>query len=235
MAKAVKGRSKAYPVIDLEEACRLVEYINAKLGAGIFSRELLAEALGYSNVAGGPGARKIAALTQFGLLRRQAGLYEATGLAKELGRNPAHKRVVALQRALHRPPLFRTLLDRYLQQGRVPLQLASILVRDHGITPRASELAARVFVHSSQYAGVLTRDGVLRLQEPAGPPASRSPEAISTGDTSAGHEQRFEFVLSDGKVARLWLPLRLTRKDLDIVRRQVELLEYQVMGESDHE
>ncbi len=216
--------------------------ILATLGDGAFGREVLAEVLGYSNAHGGPGARKIAALAQYGLLRRRAGLYSPTTLARRIVESgDAPSRASALRRALRQPPLFRDLLERYAPQGRVPAQLASVLWRDHGITRKASRGAAETFWKSARYAGVLDRDGALLPGgDSAGP--TRPGRRPKEGPRDAGQlavrsasesEQRFEFALTKGRVARLSLPLSLCRRDLDIVRRQIDFLEYQVSEEEE--
>ncbi len=217
------------------------------LGNGSFSREVLGEILGYSNAHGGPGARKIAALAQYGFLRRRAGLYSPTPLAREVVEpRPEATRSGALNRALRQPPLFGALLDRYRPQGRVPSQLASVLWRDYGITRKASRAVAATFCKSARYAGVLDRDGAFIPDREVSRPdltirprteradAGRSGSA-SEADSRPAHtaepEQRFEFALTEGRVARLFLPLDLCRRDLEIVRRQIDFLEYQVKEE----
>ena len=200
MPRLTTERSRAYPVLSLEAGEQAMSEILDRLGAGSYSREVLAEVLGHSNAHGGPGARKIAALAQYGLLWRRAGLYSPTPLAELLasGTAASDERRAALRRALRRPPLFRALLERYGPQGRVPRQLASVLWRDHGITRKASRLAAETFRTSARYAGVLDSDGNLLT-------------AVAT--QAAGGRSR------------------IGRKDLEIVKKQVELLEYQVAQE----
>ena len=242
-------RSRAYPVLNLEEGSRAIGEILSRLGDGAFGREVLAEVLGYSNAHGGPGARKIAALAQYGLLRRRAGRYSPTPLARRIAEaGHAQERESALRRALRQPPLFRALIERYAPQGRVPAHLASVLWREHGITRKASRAAAETFLQSARYAGVLDRDGVLLPGEPAGPPPPerrpperRPPERRRRQESprqpaasaAAEGQQRFEVALTGGRVARLLLPLGLCREDLEIVRRQIDFLEYQVAKEKE--
>ena len=236
MSKQTSERSRAYPALSLEDSGRLIGEILERLGTGTFSREVLAEILGYSNAHGGPGARKIAALTQYGFLKRRAGLYSPTALAESLRRSPdAPERLAVLRQALRRPPLFKALLERYAPQGRVPSQLASILWREYGITRKASHLAADIFGRSARYTGVLDEDGVFLHRRGLEQPGVSRPAGIAR-EPSAITEQKFEFALTEGKLAKLSLPLRLHKKDLEIVRRQIEFLDYQVAGEDgDHE
>ncbi len=238
MSRQVTERSRAYPVLSLEDGARAMGEILTGLGEGAFGREVLAEVLGYSNAHGGPGARKIAALAQYGLLRRRAGLYSPTPLARRIAEPvDARSRSVALRRALRHPPLFRALLERYAPQGRIPGQLAGVLWRDHGITRKASRAAAETFRNSARYAGILDRDGAfLAGGDPTGTPPpdlrpARRPESPTEADRPAkgsASEQRFELALGGGRVAKIVLPLRLSRRDLEVVRGQIDFLEYQV-------
>ncbi len=228
-------RSRAYPVLSLEESRRVIGEVLSGLGDGSFSREVLGELLGYSNARGGPGARKIAALAQYGLLRRRAGLYSPTALAREVVESSSEaERKRALHRALQHPPLFAALLDRYQPQGRVPTQLASVLWRDYGITRKASRAAAETFRMSARYAGILDLDGAF-LPYPEDVQAGQAGQTLEA-ESRAGREstecqQRFEFALTSGRVARLFLPLELCRRDLEIVHKQIDFLQYQVIEE----
>jgi len=237
MTRPMTERSRAYPVLTLEDSGRAAGAILERLGTGSYSREVLAEVLGHSNAHGGPGARKVAALTQYGLLRRAAGLYSPTLLAQRVAETEASaRRLSALQQALRRPPLFRELLERYLPQGCLPRQLASILWRDHGITRKASRAAAETFRDSARYAGVLDLDGSL-LRFAADAVAAGEGEAASELSVAGSSRprkvprQRFELVLTDGEVAKLSLPLKLGREDLEIIKKQIEFLSYQVAEE----
>ncbi len=235
MSRVTKERSRAYPALSLEESRLAMAAILSRLGIGSFSREVLAEALGYSNAYGGPGARKIAALAQYGLLTRRGGLYSPTPLARRVV-EPGDdvERLRALRLALRQPPLFRALLERYAPQGRIPRQLDGVLWRDHGITRKASRAAAETFRSSARYAGLLEGDGTLLPHPEAAAPGREATGASpAVAGSDPGREQRFELALTGGKIAKLVLPMRLSARDLDIVKRQIELLEYQVQEDEE--
>ncbi len=227
MTKDVRDRSRAYPVFSLEEASRAAREILHHLGRGAFARQELVRLLGHANAEGGIGARKVAALSQYGYLSRRAGRYSPTALAEQVARpEDESERRAGLQRALEQPPLFKALLERYVPQGHVPAQLAGTLCRDFGITRRASTQAAEVFLCSARYAGVLGPDGALAAVPAAGG-SQRSVRGSAAGRTE---EQRFELALTGGKIARLYLPFSLTERDLEIIKKQLEILELQVEG-----
>ena len=232
-------RSRAYPVLTLEDGRRLIREILAALGDGAFSREVLGEILGYSNAHGGPGARKIAALAQYGFLRRKARLYSTTPLARAIAEPGSESaRGAALRRALRQPPLFGALLDRYAPQGRVPSELGGVLWRDYGITRKASRAAAETFRKSARYAGVIDRTGAFvsnvenrRSTSDRAPASEPSTAGRHDAGSASEPEQRFEFALTKGRVARLFLPVTLCRRDLEIIQRQIDFLECQVNEE----
>lgn len=246
-----KARSRAYPALSLREAADAVTHLRGVLGGGAWDRQPLAEALGHRNAAGGPGARKIAALTQFGLLRRRNGRYSFTELGETLALFRDQDELGgALRQALRQPPLFAALCRRYEPEGRLPSQLHHALVRDHGITPAASGLAAEIFLRSAQYAGVVDVEGRFVATAPvtaspaspaAGPEIAAAREVREAGsperptrarradeEALAPGQQRFEIALGGGRRAVLVLPASPTSRDLALLRKQLELLELQV-------
>jgi len=135
---------------------KAIEAIAREVGKGSHDRHSMAKALGYKSGVG-LAARKVAALVQYGLLKRAPkGRYEPTELADAL----LHPRTdteytETLTRAFESPALFFDLLQRFRDDGRIPNQLANILVRDHGITRDASETAAKSFIESARFAGAI--------------------------------------------------------------------------------
>lgn len=219
------ARSRAYPVEDLLDAVADADTILEAVGRGAQSREVLADALGYQSAAGGTAGRKIAALTQYGFLRRREGRYAPTDLAERACRSrDESERLGTLEEALYNPPLFREVLGRYEPEGRLPKRLANVLFRDFGITASASEKAAEVLRSAARQAGVLDDDGRF-----AGKETSRGPEPLAYAepkwlDREREDVQRLELALTGGKMARLILPRRLSRRDVEILERQMEIL-----------
>lgn len=238
------SRSRAHPAITLREAVEGLETVVTVLGPGPRDRDALARALGYTSGSTGIAARKIAAMAHFGLLDRRAGLYEPSRLAHRIlhPTDDADRRA-ALREAFLRPPVFQEVADKYEPEGQVPQVLAYALATDHGITDSAKDHAADVFMSSAQYAGVLTADGVfLRPRLWSAESGGGRVVAIAQGRSGAGSDradrgsaagspeaerQIFRLHLSEG-MAELSLPRRLSRNDLEVLRRQFEVLEAQV-------
>lgn len=219
------SRSRAYPVEDLLDAVGDVDAILDAVGRGAHSREILAEALGYQSAAGGTAGRKVAALTQYGFLRRREGRYAPTDLAERVAKPRGEtERLETLREALYNPPLFREVLGRYEPEGRLPKQLANVLFRDFGITASVSDKAAEVLRSAARQAGVLDDGGRF-----VGKDTSRGPEPLAYAepkwmDREPEDVQRLELTLTGNKMARLILPRRLSRRDVEILEKQMEIL-----------
>jgi hypothetical protein len=225
------ARSRAYPIIGLEEAVQAAETIQAQLGGGLHDRDSLAGAIGYSRGVG-LAARKIAALVQFGLLAREGAEYQLSELVDQiLTPRSDEEEEEGVRRAFGNPPLFDELTSRFRAQGRLPRQLANILARDHGIQRKVADDAASAYVSSGQFAGVLDGHGAFvangatdtgddpvdENDEPAEDDDSSRSER-STKSSFGGHgrptaEQRHAVVLSSG-VAQIQLPAHLTDTDV---------------------
>ncbi|MDY7096306.1 MAG: hypothetical protein SX243_25300, partial [Acidobacteriota bacterium] len=167
----------------------------------------------------------------------------------------------ALREALAQPALFAAVLERYAAEPQVPRRLHHVLVRDHGITDAASGRAAEIFLRSARYAGVLDAEGRMLTPSTATPGSSEEAPSVGSGaaapaepapthpsirpasaadseglaQESRGGEaatQRFEISLGAGRRAVLELPAEMRPRDLELLRKQLEVLELQV-GEDD--
>jgi hypothetical protein len=239
-----KLRSRAYPVIPLEEALELLKQQTEVLGWGYHDRNAIAQALGYVGGNSGIAARKIAALVHFGLLGLRSSLYSPTSLAHRIlevteGNRPR----AALQAACLNPSIFREIIQRYELVGRIPRQLAAALTMDHGIQDNAREEAARVFMASAVFAGILEGNGAFReeyfetanrprpiafVKIPSSP-ASNLLALEQEGPREApSWSQEFKFLVTDNKEVEIRLPAPLNEQDILILRAQIDVLELQV-------
>lgn len=251
-----RERSKANPVLTLREAEDALGKVRRELGTGAWDRDPVAQALGHAHGRGGLAARKVSALTQYGLLRRRNGRYSFTPLGDALvhPRDEEEHRW-ALREALAQPALFAALLERYAAEPQIPRRLHHVLVRDHGITDAASGRAAEIFLRSGRYAGVLDAEGRVLIplpgaaeeapgaaEESATPSTSRALgtpalpvavpaarlEEVSGAPAEEARSQRFEIALGPGRRAVLELPAEIRARDLEVLRKQLEVLELQI-------
>lgn len=212
-----RERSTAYPILELASAVRIVREDLRNLGEEAMNREALARRLKYQSGSGGLAARKIGALVQYGQLTRSGGLYRLSLLAVRLqGIEEAeaeYRQIV--QAAFERPPLFRRVLSRFRLEGRLPADFPRVLASDFGITEKASQEAAGVFVRSAQFAGVLNADGRFV------PLAADSGTAGQVGE-SAHDSTTFTWHLPDLRAAALKVPLEVTAQDGELLESQLK-------------
>ncbi len=159
--KKPKNRSTAYPGVTLEEAIEAAKLLRNNLGAGPYSRDSAAVALGYGGINGASGT-KIAACVHFGLLVRESNVYKQSELADQiLVATSEDERLVGIRIAFTKPALYKKVAEEYNDKA-LPKMLDNILVRQHGITERAAKEASSLFIKSADYAGVLV-NGVIKL------------------------------------------------------------------------
>ncbi len=152
-------RSSPYPNSNLETALKNIETLKEKLGKGPYSRDEAAKALGYKGV-NGVSAGKIAACGYFGLLTRSGSSYSLSELAEQiLNYTSEAERQTAIATACKAPALYSKLLQSYNEQA-LPQMLANILSRNYGIADKASDLAARTFRESVEFAGLM-KNGII--------------------------------------------------------------------------
>jgi hypothetical protein len=229
------ARSRSYPAISLPEALEALSRQIEGLGSGARDRGEIAQALGYTSGSSGIAGRKISAVSQFGLVLNNHGLYEPTELAREILAEKDEDRLKEHRRtAFLNPSLFREIVEEYLPQGKVPRLLAHTL-RDYRISANAREEVARIFMESALYArvldtsGVFEKDFLVSARLPAQPQGQGEPSLQPVNSPLAGlNEQVIRLYLTDDKVGELRLPYRLNEQDLIILRSQLGVLEAQV-------
>ena len=157
--KLKKNRSVAYPVISLENAISSMEAIKSNLGKDKYNRKLMVEALGH-NKNSGHGARKVAALVHYGLVKREGNVYSYDNITERiLLPKSQEEKEQALIEAVNNPKLFKSLIERYNEQS-LPDLFSSILSRDYHINENVKEKATDIFIKSIEYAG-LYKNGVV--------------------------------------------------------------------------
>lgn len=239
-----KQRSKAYPGTPLEECIRHALKIKKMLGPGKHDRLSLAQAIGFKTVSG-PVGSKIAALVHFGILDKIANTYSLSPESSRLT-DPINdeERKMAVRDAFFSPTLFREIIEKFQSDGQVPVQLAVHLYRFHGIAQNAAEKVASIFRDSAEYAGIISQDGKILDQEHAcddgnqmaaasdiaNPPVARisqQPIAPNTAGYIPGKDRLYVFPLSKGN-AELRLPSQLSKRDVTIIKKHIEILELDI-------
>lgn len=161
--KIKKARSCGYPMLALPQAIEAAKALCSGFGDGPYSRENTAKGLGYSSFSGAASG-KIGSLVHFGLLSRLGGMYSVTPAAKTAFSYPEEGSGEAIVALAQNPDLYRKLIARFLDKP-LPEKLEAILSADYGITGKAAPVAARNFVDTLAFAGLL-RDGKVFLPDP---------------------------------------------------------------------
>lgn len=182
--KIEKERSTPYPGLTLSDAIIATEQLRKAYGAGsAYSRETVAEALGHQSLSG-PATKKIAALTHFGLLRRDATVYRQSEVADRIFNflTEEEKRQAILE-AFQSPALYQRLVNDFNDKA-LPTSLDKVLIRNYNITESSAKTAAKIFTESAIFAGVL-QNGILST---SGIQSSAAPNTVpddNDGDNPA--------------------------------------------------
>jgi hypothetical protein len=161
-ASVKKTRSCGYPLFALPRAIELARALCEGFGEGPHSRESAARGLGYSSFSGAASS-KIGSLVHFGLLARASGMYSITSLAKSVFLYPKEGSGEAIVTVAIKPALYGKLISRFLDKP-LPERLEEILSADYGITGKAAPAAARNFIETMEFAGLM-KDGTLVFME----------------------------------------------------------------------
>lgn len=154
-------RSPAYPSIDLRQAVEICGKIFDLFSEYGFSREVASEKLGLP--VNSNSFRKIAALVQYGLLKREGNNYKITSLSKDiiLAVDEIEKQK-ALTKAAMQPTIFNKLIKENTGKG-LPLSL-DIRLRQLEYSKDASKSLSEIFKRSLEYSGLLS-NGIVVVPE----------------------------------------------------------------------
>ena len=176
--KVSKARSKLYPRYDLEEAIGLIEIVS-KLGRKNVSESAIAAETGKSITNSGFIGR-VSSAKQFALISKDGGKLSLTQLGSEI-MFPSDDAVKAeaVKKAFTMPTLYKELVDAF-SGTKIPehSSLGNRLINDYGIEVGAKDVAAKNFIKSAEYAGVIP-NGILVIEND---PISQS----SAGQGSVG-------------------------------------------------
>jgi hypothetical protein len=252
-----RQKSVSHPRYTLQQA---VELSKAVYEEGPFNvdQERLAQRVGYSAAQNGAYIALRATASAFGLITTDRDSVSVTGEWNEvLFSEDEGKFRRALKDAMRKPGLYKQIIEDF-DNRQLPEtdRLARLLYTNpkYGILKEAANTAARIFIESATYAGVLNSKGYLDFQET---PALNSDVNITNeerdvdfpvnaGDTNRQEKRlhqgfsskaqdflsseeiqnldRIEVRLSTGKKAYLFLPVPILRADKDRLKAYIDLL-----------
>lgn len=233
--KGTKERSAVYPAVALDECVEFIRLVN-NIGGRKVGLSSIADSLGVSPATYSLRA-KVSSSKQFGLIKSNGGAVELCDIAKKIlyPTDDASSKQLLVE-CLLTAPLYKKLIEKY-NDSAVPSieRLGNILLQEHSITRTAKDNAAKKFIASLEYAGVL-QNGVLLLddceserQESGDSNDNESFEQAHTGienDTSSNpmtdrkadmKAYHFAIPTLSGATAQVTIPKDITVKDLDYI------------------
>jgi hypothetical protein len=244
-AKKVVDRSAAYPSITIEEAIAFVQSVVKcfpKEGS-IINRTDIATVLKKPSPAS--IQRDVASCAQYGLLGKTEGGYTISQNAKLLNNSfipEKDKKRIALE-CFQSPKLYKDLILVF-DNHALPSELPYILVKDHSISDKASTEAANIFTENATYCGVLS-DGILRVAAQSIPFAEvveDKPEVIVELSKQQNqqlppaiqpNQEQEQIKLGKDRNAFISYPDNLSKKELEIIRRHLSIIEYRIIDTGD--
>jgi len=153
-------RSRPYPPVGIDEALKFAEIID-KLGGRNVSEPILLKELGLNTKAKSFWG-KTAGAKQFDLIAVDDKTYTLTERARLLLRpkSESDKKNLLVETFLT-PELYKDLHERF-QEKAIPDTLPNILHHDYSMNPNVSKDAAKAFIESAKYVGLLGHDNILK-------------------------------------------------------------------------
>jgi hypothetical protein len=198
--------------------------------------------------------RPIAATVQYGILSRNKNLYQISPTYKELINPISESEVQKIKIQFFRSPkLYSDLIEKY--NGHVvPSDLKVHLIRFHNIASNASNGVAELFFQNAKFAGIISDNNILNVPiitdtidiKPTtitDKPLDRIYDTEDKGDNNLSLKKEedeknrikllsevnnpitYKIPLSEKKNAVLTYPNELNEKDIQILKKYIELLE----------
>lgn len=233
-SKKTREKSVQYPSYDLNSCIEFVQAIDRLGGKGVAQGSLLSE-LGLKSAGTKSYTGRLSSSKQFGLLDFKAGLLSITDRAKLIlypteEQKDLQKKKLTIE-ALKSPSLYQQLMKRF-DGKQLPKQdtLANILMNEYKIAKNAKNAAAKVFVNSAKFSGVLGGDDYLQVNQTyaslsgeEAPVETEVPEGEPKG-APTGQAQSLKVSLSNGKSATINVPADIGKADVERLKKMLDLL-----------
>ena len=188
---SAEPRKWKYPYYSLPDVIDFAK--NVQIGGKDVAEKQILKKLGINSRVTRSWSYRLSSAKEFGLLDRTGRKEDArlvvTELCLRLLTSSGDRLEGARMNALSRPPLYAKLMERYLGVPAPSLEdLASVLVRDFGILDSIAERAARAFLDSARFAGLITADGHIGSPADAGQlqGSARSPHGVTVSEPASG-------------------------------------------------
>lgn len=182
-----RERSRSYPGWELEPAVEGIRTISRSIGSGPHTREALSGALGSPAITGS-SARKLAALTAYGLTVKVGDNYKLSELALRIVKPLQGEELELYRTAFRNSKFFMDVIGQFAPDGALPSQLDVVLERRFNIAVGAGTLAARVLRNSARYAEIIDAEGkIIQGTEKDDGFDNTVPESKPEGETHTPH------------------------------------------------
>ena len=228
-------RSKPYPAIPIADAVIKLKELHKKLGdSKSYHKDNFATGLGYKDAKNGAFLRTVAALTQYGFVKKDGNDYKLTDLSRKIlipTTDTAEEE--AVKEAALTPAVFKQLYERYDGQ-ELPTLLPNILVTDFGILDGAKNKVAAIFRQSMEHVNLLsgntlgdtTQVSPADLEKPTTEEADSFVSEFPENNNSPlqGDINKFEIVLREGAKAGIYAPYGLTPAEKEKLKGLIDLM-----------
>lgn len=236
ITKRVREKSAQYPAYDLSSCIEFVQVVD-RLGRNQVAEGSLLSELRLGSRSTKSYTGKLSSSRQFGLLHFKAGLLSITDRANlmfyptEEQEEQKDFQIKKLRiEAFRSPPLYQKLISKF--DGKVVPKLetlGNIFMNEYKIAKAVKNSAAKVFVTSATFAGVLGDDNVLQVSRQYESIAGEVPAESEIAETGQkpppmGQVHSLKLALSSGKSATITVPSDITRADVERLKSLLELL-----------
>lgn len=225
--RVTRHRSVSHPRYSLKQSEELAR-LTFDEGARGCDQDIVAAKMKYKNAQNGAFRSLRAAANQFGLITYDGDVHMSVAerWIEVFHADDIDLLLKARQEAMEQPDLYRQLLAKYADR-QLPsldrLEKELYLGHDYGILKDAASLAARVFVDSATYAGMIDTKGFLRaggnkssstaLGEP---PANDDATDVSAAPSSMQANSQVRNILAQGNQEVFAIPEGLDRLEVQL-------------------
>jgi hypothetical protein len=245
-AKKVVDRSAAYPSITIEDAVAFSQSVVKSFPkeGTLITREDIATVL--KKPSSSSVQREVATCAQYGLFIKDKEGYKISSKAKLLNNQfiPNVERSKIFLDCFRSPKLYKDIIQNF-DGHSIPSELPYILVRSHQISDKAAPEAARIFLANAAFCRVLDENGVLNvegkdageyievIEQKIAPPSAqiidlvqKEPQnLLATKQVDEAHDV---IRISNKRVVTLIYPDEINKKDLDIIRKHLDTIEFRI-------
>lgn len=236
--KKPREKSALYPAVSISDCYEFIKQIDS-LGGKSVSYASILDLMGLTSPTTKSFLSRIGASKQFGFITTGSSTAQLTDLARRIlyPSSGEVERQKLLIEAFSNPPLYAKLIGRFKDKA-VPVsgQLSNILMNEYRIIKQVKDNAAKCFLDSANYLGLL-KNGVLCMDEVSDQPQPEvfsqeeqsenldSTERIQKIDESVRSQEEgylFEIPTMGKKTARFYIPDGVTEKDIDYIKLYIE-------------